>query len=41
MSAAWAGVLLLIAAVACFAVLDTTTKRVTVEIPLLMAVWFR
>jgi drug/metabolite transporter (DMT)-like permease len=36
-----AGIGLLIAAVACFAVLDTTTKRVTAEVPLLMAVWAR
>jgi drug/metabolite transporter (DMT)-like permease len=38
---ALAGIGLLIAAVACFAVLDTTTKRVTAEVPLLMAVWAR
>lgn len=38
---ALAGIALLIAAVACFAVLDTTTKRVTVEVPLCMAVWAR
>jgi drug/metabolite transporter (DMT)-like permease len=38
---ALAGIGLLLAAVACFAVLDTTTKRVTVEVPLLMAVWAR
>lgn len=36
-----AGIGLLLAAVACFAVLDTTTKRVTSEVPLLMAVWAR
>ncbi|WP_342616331.1 DMT family transporter [Rhodoferax sp. GW822-FHT02A01] len=36
-----AGIGLLIAAVACFAVLDTTTKRVTLEVPLLMAIWAR
>ena len=35
------GIVLLIAAVACFAVLDTTTKRITAEVPVLMAVWFR
>jgi drug/metabolite transporter (DMT)-like permease len=35
------GILLLIAAVACFAVLDTTTKRITAEVPVIMAVWFR
>ena len=38
---ALAGIALLVAAVACFAVLDTTTKRVTAEVPLLMAVWAR
>jgi drug/metabolite transporter (DMT)-like permease len=27
--------------VACFAVLDTTTKRVTAEVPLVMAIWAR
>ena len=36
-----AGIGLLVAAVACFALLDTTTKRVTAEVPLLMAVWAR
>ncbi len=36
-----AGMGLLLAAVACFAVLDTTTKRVTSEVPLLMAIWAR
>jgi drug/metabolite transporter (DMT)-like permease len=35
------GIGLLVAAVACFAVLDTTTKRVTAEVPLWMAVWAR
>jgi drug/metabolite transporter (DMT)-like permease len=40
-SRALAGIGFLIAAVACFAVLDTTTKRVTAEVPLLMAVWAR
>jgi len=35
------GIGLLIAAVACFAILDTTTKRVTAEVPLLMAIWAR
>ena len=38
---ALAGIGLLMAAVACFAVLDTTTKRVTAEVPLLMAIWAR
>jgi drug/metabolite transporter (DMT)-like permease len=36
-----AGIGLLVAAVACFALLDTTTKRITAEVPLLMAVWAR
>ncbi|MBC7437624.1 MAG: DMT family transporter [Bdellovibrionales bacterium] len=36
-----AGIPLVIAAVACFAVLDTTTKFVTTGVPLLMALWFR
>ena len=36
-----AGIGLLVAAVACFAVLDTTTKRVTGGVPILMAVWAR
>ena len=36
-----AGIALLIAAVACFAVLDTTTKVVSLSVPLLMAMWFR
>lgn len=36
-----AGIGLLVVAVACFAVLDTTTKKVTAAVPLLMAVWFR
>ena len=35
------GITLLIAAVACFSVLDTTTKRITAEVPVLMAVWCR
>ncbi len=36
-----AGIGLAIAAVACFATLDTTTKFVSAGVPLLMAVWFR
>ena len=36
-----AGIGLAIASVACFATLDTTTKFVTLGVPLLMAVWFR
>lgn len=36
-----AGIGLLVAAVACFAVLDTTTKLVSLSVPLLMALWFR
>jgi drug/metabolite transporter (DMT)-like permease len=38
---ALAGIGLLVAAVACFALMDTTTKRVTAEVPLLMAIWAR
>ena len=36
-----AGIGLLVAAVACFAVLDTTTKIISLSVPVLMAVWFR
>lgn len=36
-----AGIALLVAAVACFAVLDTTTKFVSLSVPVLMALWFR
>ncbi|WP_029525726.1 DMT family transporter [Polaromonas glacialis] len=36
-----AGIALLVAAVACFAVLDTTTKIVSLSVPVLMALWFR
>ena len=36
-----AGILLAVAAVACFAVLDTTTKYISASVPLLMALWFR
>jgi drug/metabolite transporter (DMT)-like permease len=35
------GISLLLAAMACFAVLDTTTKHVTSVVPILMAVWAR
>lgn len=38
---ALAGIALLIAAIACFAVLDTTTKVISLGVPLLMALWFR
>jgi drug/metabolite transporter (DMT)-like permease len=38
---AWMGICLLLVAVMCFAALDTTSKRVTAEVPLLMAVWAR
>ncbi len=38
---ALAGIALVIAAVACFATLDTTTKFITTGVPLLMALWFR
>jgi drug/metabolite transporter (DMT)-like permease len=36
-----AGIALLVAAVACFAVLDTTTKVITLSVPVFMAMWFR
>ena len=36
-----AGIALLVAAVACFAVLDTTTKFISLSVPVLMALWFR
>ena len=36
-----AGIALLVAAVACFAVLDTTTKFISTTVPVLMALWFR
>ncbi len=39
-SAVW-GIALVIAAVACFATLDTTTKLISTGVPLLMALWFR
>jgi drug/metabolite transporter (DMT)-like permease len=38
---ALAGIGLLVAAVACFAVLDTTTKFISLSVPALMALWFR
>ena len=38
---ALAGIALVIAAVACFATLDTTTKFVSASVPVLMALWFR
>lgn len=38
---ALAGIALTVAAMACFATLDTTTKYVTATVPLLMALWFR
>jgi drug/metabolite transporter (DMT)-like permease len=38
---ALAGIALVIAAVACFAALDTTTKFVSASVPILMALWFR
>lgn len=40
-SRAPAGIALLVGAVACFAVLDTTTKLISSSVPLLMALWFR
>ena len=39
--AALAGILLTVAACACFALLDTATKFVSVGVPLLMALWLR
>ncbi|HSV34120.1 MAG TPA: DMT family transporter [Ramlibacter sp.] len=36
-----AGIALAVAAVACFATLDTTTKYISASVPLLMALWFR
>jgi drug/metabolite transporter (DMT)-like permease len=39
-SALW-GISLLLLAMACFAILDTITKRVTTVVPLLMAIWAR
>jgi drug/metabolite transporter (DMT)-like permease len=36
-----AGIALVVAAGACFAVLDTTTKFISTSVPLLMALWFR
>lgn len=38
---ALAGIALVVAASACFAALDTTTKYVSLAVPLLMALWFR
>jgi drug/metabolite transporter (DMT)-like permease len=38
---ALAGIGLVVAASACFAALDTTTKYVSAAVPLLMALWFR
>lgn len=38
---ALAGIALLVAALACFAVLDTTTKFISLSVPVLMALWFR
>jgi drug/metabolite transporter (DMT)-like permease len=38
---ALAGIALVIAAVACFATLDTTTQSVSASVPLLMALWVR
>ncbi|MDF2464616.1 MAG: putative transporter [Ramlibacter sp.] len=36
-----AGIALVVGAGACFAVLDTTTKFISMSVPLLMALWFR
>jgi drug/metabolite transporter (DMT)-like permease len=38
---ALAGIALVVAATACFATLDTTTKHVSIGVPVLMALWFR
>ncbi|HSV51677.1 MAG TPA: DMT family transporter [Burkholderiaceae bacterium] len=38
---ALAGIALVVAATACFATLDTTTKRISLSVPVLMALWFR
>ena len=38
---ALAGIGLVVAASACFAALDTTTKYISASVPLLMAMWFR
>lgn len=38
---ALAGIALVVAATACFATLDTTTKHVSAGVPVLMALWFR
>ena len=38
---ALAGITLVVSAVGCFAVLDTTTQFVSVGVPILMALWFR
>lgn len=37
----WIGIAFVIAAVACFAVLDTTAKHVSAVVPVMVAVWFR
>ena len=39
--AALTGIALTVTAMACFAVLDTTTKYISAGVPLLMALWFR
>lgn len=36
-----AGIALVVAAAACFATLDTTTKYISASVPLFMALWFR
>jgi drug/metabolite transporter (DMT)-like permease len=40
-SNALGGIAMTVAAVACFTALDTTTKYVSLSVPLLMALWFR
>ncbi len=38
---ALAGIALGLSAVACFAALDTTSKRISLVVPVMMALWFR
>lgn len=40
-STALGGIVLVIAAAACFSALDTTTKAISAAVPLMMALWFR
>jgi len=36
-----AGIGFVILSVACFAILDTTTKHISASVPVLLALWFR